>query len=343
MVGSGGGGEGGGEGGVEAGGSSSSSSQGFALFGRPLGSEEAVTIKEAEAAATTTAAALAQGEAKLTVRRENLGEDRYGRSYWAVPGLQHLAVSWRQVSASAAAATTAAPAATSSASLVSSSGEGALPTNSAPVLEEVWGCLTWVEDLEQLRDALDERGIKEKALKEKLLANWDQVVSLLKRKPKPEKPAAALAAVGGGGAADTMAVDSAEVGASKERRVAKRAAAQAALVDLEPRRSSRVREEVKPFQATVPPSTSSVQATGSIVAAASAAANDATSAALAAPVAPSEVGVASSGGYVALTAPWRLASVPDTLDAVGCFKQELLALGSRTVRASHCLLKMRLS
>lgn len=339
-------GEGSGEGGAEGGGSSSCSSQGFALFGRPLGSEEAITMKEAEAAATTTAAALAQGEAKLTVRRECLGEDRFERAYWAVPGLQHVAVSWRQVSAAPAAAAAQAQAPTSSSALVSSSGEEGANKSATPALEEVWGCLTWVEELEQLRDALDERGIKEKALKEKLLAHWDLVAGLLKRKPKPEKPAAPAA--GGGDGAANMALENAEDSATKERRVAKRAAAQAALVDLEPRRSSRVREEVKPFQATVPPPSSSVQASshasGSSGAAAGAvAASDATSAALAAPVAPSEMGVAGSGGYIALTAPWRLASVPDTLDAVGCFKQELLALGSRTVSVSYSSHGLRLS
>jgi ParB-like chromosome segregation protein Spo0J len=191
-------------------------------------------------------------------------------------------------------------------------------------LEEVWGCLVWVEELEQLRDALDERGVKEKALKEKLLANWATVAGLLTRAPKAEKPAAGAAA-----AEDADA----EEAAATEQRGAKRAAKAAALAETEPRRSTRVREEVKPFQAAPPPPPPPDCFGGGLAAAL--VASDAAAAALASPVAASEVGVAGAGGYVALAAPWRLAALPAALDGVGCFKQELLALGNRTVRAQH--------
>ena len=73
------------------------------------------------------------------MRREALGRDRLGRSYWAIPGLKHLAVRW---------------------------------THDPGGKEDKWGGLAHVADLEQLRDALDERGVSELAFKAKLIELW---------------------------------------------------------------------------------------------------------------------------------------------------------------------------
>ena len=86
----------------------------------------------------------------MPVRREVLGRDRLGRSYWAIPGLKHLAVRW---------------------------------THDPGGKEEKWGALAHVADLEQLRDALDERGVSELALKAKLLEHWPHLANAPRKHP----------------------------------------------------------------------------------------------------------------------------------------------------------------
>jgi len=167
------------------------------------------------------------------------------------------------------------------------------------------------------RDALDERGIKEKALKERLIEVWNRLApTLLKRRhaAADQQPNGASGAEAEGG-----------VGGGR-----KRAASEAAQFE-EPRRSSRVKDVADTREA--------IEAAKAVAEAAAAAAA-AGAAAGARGSADHGVGYAGApagpAAYEPLVEPWRHASwerlLPESLDALGALKAELLALGSRTVR-----------
>ena len=110
--------------------------------GNPF-ADETTTPAEAAAEVSATRNALCKAEARVPVRREALGEDRAGRSYWEVPGLKHLVVRWMSPG------TAAVP---EGEGVMGCGGKGVDGGGKGGVAEPVehWGALTHLADLEQL-------------------------------------------------------------------------------------------------------------------------------------------------------------------------------------------------
>jgi hypothetical protein len=163
-------------------------------------------------------------------------------------------------------------------------------------MAENWAALSFVHELEQLRDALDDRGVREKVLKAELLDKWPKLVSVLaKRKKVVEETDESKAAA-----------EAAEARREKKRLLA---------LSAEPRRSSRVQDVAESKKAQELLEAAAAEAAAERAAVATVAWRQA--------------------AFQPLAEPWRHASLetlPDMTDAAGCFRQELLALGGRMAK-----------